>query len=289
MKQFKSPPASPEQAECSRNLFIPGAEQSNGATGPVTHASGYITGPLANRLLSGDCIERMSEVPDNSVDMVLADPPYGKTACKWDSQIPLDPMWKQLKRVTKKNAAIVFTASQPFTSVIILSQLALFRYSLIWQKTTPTGHLNANRMPLRSHEDILVFGKPPLTYHPQKTSGHERKVSTKRHGRNSKKTENYGEYARTEYDSTERYPTSILKFKNDRQKSALHPTQKPVALMEYLVKTYSDKGQTVLDFAMGVGTTGVACVNLGRKFIGIEIDEHYFNLACARILAAAPA
>lgn len=233
------------------------------------------------QLFQGDCLEILKKIPDQSIDAVIADPPYGTTACKWDSIIPLEPMWEQLRRVIKNNGAIVLFGSQPFTSALIMSNPGLFKYSLVWQKTTPTGHLNANKMPLRAHEDILVFGGKK--YYPQKTTGHQRKVSSASHKRNSIKTENYRAHGLTSYDSTERYPTSVLLFKSDKQKSALHPTQKPVALMEYLIKTYTNEGETVLDFTMGSGSTGVACVNTGRGFIGIELDEKYFKIAQARI------
>lgn len=233
-------------------------------------------------LLFGDCLEEMKNIPDGSVDMVLTDPPYGTTACKWDTVIPFEPMWYQLKRVIKKNGAIVLFGSQPFTSSLVMSNPSLFRYSLVWQKTTPTGHLNAKRMPLRVHEDISVFGGN--SYFPQKTTGHPRKVSTAHHKRQSKQTPSYGPHRLTTYDSTERYPTSVLTFKTDKQKEAFHPTQKPVALMEYLIKTYTNEGETVLDFTMGSGTTGVAAKNLGRHFIGIERDERYFEIARKRIL-----
>ncbi len=243
------------------------------------------------KLILGDCLEKMKDIADKSVDMVLTDPPYGTTACKWDSIIPLEPMWKQLKRIIKYNGAIIFTACHPFTSLLVMSNQKMFRYSLVYQKTTPTGHLNAKKMPLRCHEDILIFYKKLPTYNPQKTKNHKRKVSSaisrrKSIIRNNKKDKVYqNEIIEKvpDYDSTERYPLSILKFSTDKQKSTLHPTQKPVALMEYLIKTYTNKNETVLDFAMGSGTTGVACKNLNRKFIGIEKDEKYFNITKERI------
>lgn len=234
-------------------------------------------------LMQGDCLEKMKEIPDGSVDMVLTDPPYGVTSCKWDSIIPLDPMWAQLKRIIKPNGVIVMTAIQPFTSILVYSNTNWFKESLVWEKTTATGHLNAKHKFMRAHEDICVFYTKQATYNPQKTTGHARKVSSASSKINCKATECYGEHNLTSYDSTERYPRSVIKTSTDKQKTKLHPTQKPVALMEYLIKTYTNEGETVLDFAMGSGTTGAACVNLNRKFIGIELDENYFNIAKRRI------
>ena len=233
----------------------------------------------------GDCLEVMDKLIAEGVmvDAVITDPPYGTTACKWDSVIPFDEMWLKLNKLIKPNGAIIFTSSQPFTSALVMSNPKLFRYSLVYQKTTPTGHLNAKKMPMRCHEDILVFYKKSPTYNPQKTKGHERKVSTAESKKNCKKTDVYQKHGLTSYDSTERYPLSVLKFSTDKQKSAVHPTQKPVALMEYLIKTYTNEGELVLDFTMGSGTTGVACKNLNRKFIGIELDDGYFEIAKERI------
>lgn len=236
-------------------------------------------------LMQGDCLERMNEIQSGSIDMVLTDPPYGTTACKWDSIITLEPMWKQLKRIIKPNGAIVMTASQPFTSVLSCSNLPMLKESLVWEKTTATGHLNAKSKFMRAHEDILVFYSKPPTYNPQMTHGHERKVAL-RVDRAEKISDCYGnQKGETSYDSTSRYPRSVIKTSTDKQKSKLHPTQKPVSLMEYLIKTYSNAGETVLDFTFGSGTTGVAAVNLGRKFIGIELDKGYFEIAKNRILS----
>lgn len=238
---------------------------------------------VQTKLMQGDCLERMREIESGSVDMVLTDPPYGTTACKWDSVIPLEPMWRQLKRVAKLNGAIILTASNPFTSILICSNLQMFRYSLVWEKSTATGHLNANRMPMRAHEDIVVFYITLPTFNPQKTSGHTRKVSKAEHKTNCKATDCYGKHGSTTYDSTERYPRSVIKTSTDKQQSKLHPTQKPVFLMEYLIRTYSNEGEIVLDFAMGSGTTGVACTNLNRNFIGVELEQEYFRIAKKRI------
>lgn len=234
-------------------------------------------------LLQGDCLELLPCITDASVALVLTDPPYGTTACKWDSVIPFEPMWKQVWRVLKPNGAAVFTASQPFTSALVMSQAKHFKYEWIWHKTTATGHLNANRKPMTAHESVLVFSFGVPLYNPQKTTGHKRKVSTAHHKRGCVKTDTYGKHGLTGYDSTERYPRSVITFKSDKQKQALHPTQKPVALMEYLIRTYTNEGETVLDFTMGSGTTGVACMNTGRNFIGIERDEKYFQIAKERI------
>ena len=234
-------------------------------------------------LMLGDCLERIKEIPSGSVDMVLADPPYGTTQCKWDSIIDLDIMWEQLKRIVKPTGAIVMTASQPFTSVLVTSNLKMFKYSLCWEKTTATGHLNAKKMFMRAHEDILVFYSKPPTYNPQKTHGHKRKTANNV-DRGALQSDVYGnEKGVTNYSSTSRYPRSVIKTSTDKQKSKLHPTQKPVALMEYLIKTYTNENETVLDFTMGSGTTGVAAKNLNRKFIGIEMDKGYFNIAKERI------
>lgn len=236
------------------------------------------------RLYNEDCLVAMQAIPDNCIDLILCDLPYGVTARnKWDTVIPFDEMWKQYERIIAPNAAILLFGQGMFTANLMASNPKMWRYNLIWNKTTPTGFLNANRMPLRTHEDICVFYKKLPTYNPQKTTGHERKYSAAAHKRNSKMSTDYGEYQRTTYDSTERYPTSVLRFSTDKQKCALHPTQKPVALLEYLIRTYSNFGDTVLDNCMGSGSTGVAAVNTGRKFIGIELDEGYFNIASKRI------
>lgn len=234
-------------------------------------------------LWQGDCLELMKNIPDGSVDLVLTDPPYGTTACKWDSVIPFEPMWEQLNRIIKPNGAICLFGSEPFSSALRTSNIKDFKYDWYWQKTTPTGFLNAKKQPLRNIETISVFYSKQPTYNPQKTYGHKRKVSLAKHKQNCKKAEEYNDYGLASYDSTERYPTQILQFKTDRQKSALHPTQKPVALLEYLIRTYTNEGETVLDFTMGSGSTGVACVNTNRHFIGIELDEGYFNIAKKRI------
>jgi site-specific DNA-methyltransferase (adenine-specific) len=235
-------------------------------------------------LYYGDCLDIMNNIDDESIDMIFADLPYNITKNKWDIIIDPIKLWKQYERIIKSNGIIILTASQPFTSLMVNSNLKLFKYSLVWQKTTPTGHLNAKKMPMRIHEDILIFYKNPPTYNPQKTTGHIRKVSTANHKRNSKKTTNYNEHGLTGYDSTERYPTSILTFATDKQKSSLHPTQKPVSLLEYLIKTYTNEGDIVLDNVAGSGTTGVACDNLNRQFILIEKELEYVEIIKNRII-----
>jgi site-specific DNA-methyltransferase (adenine-specific) len=232
-------------------------------------------------LLQGDCLEVMKDLPDGSIDLVLTDPPYGTTACKWDSVIPLEPMWEQLKRVTKKKGAIVLTASQPFTSALIMSNVNMFKYDWIWVKTHATGHLNAWRRPMRQHEDILVFSGGSPTYTPQiedKPKQNQRPVPTR-----TKLSDCYGMHKLNAHrcPPDKSMPRSIVTFAN--RELGQHPTQKPVALMEYLIKTYTNEGETVLDFTMGSGTTGVACKNLNRNFIGIELDSEYFEIAKKRI------
>lgn len=233
-----------------------------------------------------DCLEGMKHINDKSIDMILCDLPYGKTQNKWDKLIPFESLWEQYERIIKDNGAIVLTADQPFTSLLVNSNQKLFRYSLVWEKTTPTGFLNANKMPLRIHEDILVFYKSAPQYNPQKTVGHIRKVSTAWNRRGCKKTDNYSEHGLTSYDSTERYPTSILKFATDKQKSSLHPTQKPLSLFQYLIETYTKPGDVILDNCMGSGTTAEACMNTDRKFIGFENDAEIFSIAENRISQA---
>lgn len=216
--------------------------------------------------------------------MILCDLPYGKTARnKWDKIIDLDSLWEEYKRIIKINGVIIFTADQPFSSVLVMSNPKWFRYSLVWHKTSPTGFLNAHKMPLRSHEDILIFYRKLPTYNPQKTDGHTRKISTAQHKRNSVRTSDYGEHGLTTYNSTERFPISVLTFKTDKQISSLHPTQKPVALFEYLIRTYTNENDLVLDPVIGSGTTAVACIKAKRRFIGIEKEEQYYKLATQRI------
>lgn len=234
-------------------------------------------------LMLGDCLEQMKEIPDGSVDMVLCDLPYGTTQCKWDSVIPFEPLWAQYRRVCKRNAAILLFGVEPFSSKLRMSNLRMFKYDWIWDKVRVTGFLNAKRQPMRAYEIISVFYDRQCTYNPQLTHGHQRKVSSAASKRNCKKTSAYGKHGLAGYDSTDRYPRNIQVFHTDTQKTALHTTQKPVALLEYLIKTYTNGDETVLDNCMGSGSTGVAAVNMGRSFIGIELDEQYFQIAKHRI------
>jgi len=225
------------------------------------------------KLMQGDCLELMKNVPDQSVDMILCDLPYGTTQNKWDSVIPFEPMWAQYKRICK--GAIVLTSTQPFTSALVASNSRDFRYEMVWEKSSVTGHLNAHRRPMRVHEDVLVFSDFAPPYYPQ---GLKPYGKTKKRGNNGT---NFGKSGTENYQEFTNYPRSIIRIANDSK--PVHPTQKPVALMEYLIRTYTNEGETVLDNCMGSGTTGVACVNTGRKFIGMEQDAKYFEIAQKRI------
>lgn len=225
----------------------------------------------------------MRKVPEKSADMILCDLPYGTTRNKWDSVIPLEPLWAEYMRVIKDNGAIVLTAQTPFDKLLGASNLKLLRYEWIWEKTSATGFLNAKRMPMKSHENILVFYKQLPVYNPQKTNGHKRKTSLARHKVGSKLSTNYNEHGLSSYDSTDRYPRSVLLFPTDKQREALHPTQKPVDLFRYLIRTYTNPGDTVLDNCMGSGTTAVAATLEGRNFIGFETDAGYVEIADKRL------
>lgn len=230
----------------------------------------------------------MKDIPDQSIDMILCDPPYGTTACKWDSVIPFDPMWAELKRVIKANGAIVLHGSQPFTSALIMSNIKMFKYCWVWEKSVAFGFVHAKNQPMKKHEDIMVFSAAPM--------GHKSLLGNKRmefypydavfKGNEAvvgKKPNSLGQRPNQDgnkYRPMTGFPTSVLKYKNDK---GLHPTQKPVALSEHLIKTYTNSTETVLDFTMGSGTTGAACINTDRKFIGIELDKTYFDTACRRI------
>ena len=234
------------------------------------------------QLIHGDCLEEMKKIPDRSVDMVLTDPPYGTTACKWDTVIPLEPMWEQLKRVIKPNGAIVMTASQPFTTTLIASNMNLFRYCWVWEKSRASNPMLAKKHPMKYHEDVCIFYLKQPTYNPILWKGEKSHATNdvesviRIHGdRKSKSKANTSDI---------KYPKSVIKIKSTNNVTNFHPTQKPVALMEYLIKTYTNENETVLDFTMGSGTTMLACKNLNRNGIGIELDETYFNIAKARIL-----
>ncbi len=231
-------------------------------------------------LYNENCLHVMSRLRDNSVDMLLVDLPYGTTACKWDSIIPLEVLWKEYNRICKPNAAMVFTAAQPFTTILISSNISNFKYDWVWEKPQGTNPMCAKIMPLKSHENILVFARQKTKYYPQMTQGTPYKGFS---SESSKIGEVYGSAKSKHRDNPEgtRYPKTVLKHKQER---GLHPTQKPVGLMEYLIKTYTDENDLVLDNTMGSGTTGVACANTTRRFLGIEQDSKYFDLAVRRIL-----
>ena len=231
-------------------------------------------------LRHGDCLEVMADIPDGSVDMVLTDPPYGTTACKWDSVIPFEPMWAHLKRITKKNGAIVMTASQPFTSALVMSNVKMFKYCWVWDKVRPSGFQIAKYRPMMRHEDVCVFSQVTPVYNKQMVL-RDKPVSGRVASSSDSSPIKYNDGKKRTY--THKNPQSILEYNKGSDGKYIHPTQKPVALMEYLIKTYTNEGETVLDFTMGSGTTGVAAKNLGRDFIGIEMDETYFNIAKERI------
>lgn len=231
------------------------------------------------QLYEGCCFDVFPTLADGSIDLVCADIPYGTTRCKWDSVLDLSRMWGELYRVAKPNAAIIIFSAQPFTSVLVASNLKDWRSEWIWEKGNATGFLNAKKQPLRAHENIEVFYRRQPTYNPQFTHGHERKTSK----RKSVNSECYGDAsALAEYNSTSRYPRDVQFWSSDKQKGSYHPTQKPVALLRYLIETYSNPGETVLDFTMGSGSTGVACQDSGRSFIGIEKDHAIYEVACER-------
>jgi site-specific DNA-methyltransferase (adenine-specific) len=233
------------------------------------------------KIMQGDCLELMKELPDKSIDMILCDLPYGTTACKWDTIIPFEPLWEQYERIIKDNGAIVLFGSEPFSSRLRMSNIKKYKYDWIWNKTTFANQMCAKFQPLKIQENISVFSKKKHIYHPQglieinKITKQGSKI-TDNNGGGVRKTEYFQQYTN--------YPRNILEFKLDKQK--LHSTQKPVALCEYLIKTYTNEGETVLDNCMGSGTTGVACINTKRNFIGIEKDPQYFETASERISKA---
>lgn len=236
-------------------------------------------------LLKGDCLELMKDIPDNSVDMILCDFPYGTTCNKWDTIIPFDALWMQYKRIRKSNAPILLFSQQPFTSLAVTSNIKEFRYEWIYEKTNGTGFLNAKKMPLKAHENILVFYKTLPTYNPQFTKG-----KPYCRGWKNLTSSNYGKgvFHFSASKDGKRFPRSVLKFSNvsSDSRKGFHPTQKPVALLEYLIKTYTNEGDMILDNCMGSGSTGVAAINTKRSFIGIEKEEEYYNIALKRISEA---
>ena len=233
-------------------------------------------------LLKGDCLEVMKSIESSSIDAIITDPPYGTTACKWDSVIPFELMWEQLNRIIKPNGAIVLFGSEPFSSALRMSNIKSFKYDWIFHKTLPVGHGYAKYRPMSNHEIISIFGKGKTTYNPQFTPREKPRTYTRKNASKS------GSSSMTSHDGETRvlkgkYPTTIQKFNTSVQKGKLHPTQKPISLMEYLIKTYTNENETVLDFTMGSGSTLVACQNTNRNGIGIEQDEEYFNIASERI------
>jgi site-specific DNA-methyltransferase (adenine-specific) len=242
-------------------------------------------------LIQGDCLEKMKEIESGSVDMILTDPPYGTTACKWDSIIPLEPMWEQLKRIIKPNRAVVLFGQEPFSSALRMSNIGNYKYDWYWKKARPSGFVNAKLKPLKDIEVISVFSdgstangsKKNMLYNPQGLIEVNKKWSRpKTYGTGEGVNPTRKSHKLDRVIKFENYPRQILEYKNHNGGS-VHPTQKPVDLMEYLVKTYTNENETVLDFTMGSGSTGVACKNLNRAFIGIELDETYFNIAKERI------
>ncbi len=241
-----------------------------------------------HKMIQGDCIVEMKNIPDKSIDMILCDLPYGTTACKWDTVIPFVSLWEQYKRIIKDNGAIVLTASQPFTSALVMSNIKWFRYEWIWDKAKGSNPLLSKKQPMKSHENILVFSKSQTRYNPQMTEGKPYLIPKTGGNRtnsitNAKDSKDFQQKT----DPTKRFPLTIQKY-SIHCGSKVHPTQKPVSLFEYLIKTYTNEGDLVLDNCMGSGTTGVACKNLNRNFIGIELDSEYFKIAESRIKEEVP-
>jgi len=244
-----------------------------------------------NKTYLGDCLDIMFDIPDKSIDMILCDLPYNTTNCKWDTPIDLEKLWLHYNRIIKDNGVIALTSQTPFDKVLGVSNIKMLKYEWIWEKTQATGHLNSKRMPMKSHENILIFYKKQPTYNPQKTFGHVRKVSSAKNRkvcinrRNNTDNIYHNENGDNvnDYDSTERFPRDVLKFSSDKQKSNLHKTQKPLKLMEYFVKTYTNENDTILDNTAGSGTTGLACKNLNRNYIMIEKDKEIFEICQKRL------
>lgn len=236
------------------------------------------------QIYNEDCLEGMSRIENGAVDLVLCDLPYGTTACSWDTVIPFEPLWKEYRRVLKPNGALALMAAQPFATDLINSARKLFRYDLVWEKTAPVGFAHCHHMPLRSHELVLLFYRRQPTYNPQGLVKLEKPVTRGGRGKGGSVYHALDKVYQQEYTN---YPRSILRFPFKGQGRRVHPTQKPVELMEYLVRTYSNPGDLVLDNCMGSGTTAVACLNSGRRFIGFELDEKHFEAARKRINARA--
>ena len=244
---------------------------------------------IGYELLFGDCLEKMKGIPDGSVDMILCDLPFGVTQNPIDKAIPFEPLWGEYNRVIKENGCIALFAQGSFYVDLVASNPKMYRYDLVWDKVLTTGFLNAKRMPLRQHEQIAVFYKKLPVYNPQFSKGKPQHSMGSVYLEKSRKNRNYGGFEAKEdgrKGNTEKYPTSVIRVQKLHPSSCKHPTQKPVPLLEYLVSTYTNEGETVLDNCMGSGSTGVACANTGRKFIGIEIDDHYFRMAKERVVTA---
>lgn len=239
------------------------------------------------QIFNGDCLEVMDNLiqQEIKVDAIITDIPYGTTRCKWDSIIPFEEMWKRIKEIRKPTTPIVLFGSEPFSSYLRLSNIKEYKYDWKWEKTQATGFFNVKKQPMRCIEDICVFYQKQCLYNPQKTEGHKPVNSYTKYLSTVNKTEVYGKCTKelSGGGNTDRFPRQLLTYSSDKQTCYLHPTQKPLELMEYLVKTYSNENDLVLDFTMGSGTTGVACKKLNRDFIGIELDENYFNIAKERI------
>jgi site-specific DNA-methyltransferase (adenine-specific) len=238
-------------------------------------------------LYNGDCIEIMQNLINQGVkvDAIITDIPYGTTRCKWDNVIPFNEMWECIKKIRKDNTPIILFGSEPFSSKLRLSNIKEYKYDWKWQKTQATGFFNAKKQPMRCIEDICVFYKKQCLYNPQKTENHKPINSYTKYLKTVNKTQVYGKCTQelSGGGNTDRYPRQLLTYSSDKQTCYLHPTQKPISLMEYLVKTYTNEGDIVIDFTMGSGTTGVACKKLGRNFIGIELEKEYFDIAEKRI------
>ena len=241
---------------------------------------------MNSEIFLGDCLHVMEDLPDNCIDMVFCDLPYGTTQNKWDSIIPFDDLWRAYNRVVKENGAVVLTSQQPFTSKLIVSNPNQFRYEWIWEKNKATGHLNAKKMPMKAHENILLFYRKLPTYNPQKTTGHKPfgSVKPRKNIPHPKEKRNYNHLTETfgnDGTTTDRYPRSVQKFPviNNDNPLKFHPTQKPVGMIEYFINTYSNENDVILDNCMGSGSTCIACINTNRKYIGIESDKDYFDTA----------
>ena len=243
-----------------------------------------------NQVINGDCLEVMKDIPDKSIDMILCDLPYGTTACKWDTIIPFEPLWEQYKRIIKDNGAVVLTASQPFTSALVMSNIKMFKYEWIWDKVSGKDFYQAKKRPLKQHENILIFSNGITKYNPQMYQAEKKNIRDRVKNNTKAQTGTiYGdlkEYT-SQKDERERYPGSVFIHSYQENElhysKRLHPTQKPVALFEYLIKTYTNENETVLDNCMGSGTTAIACINTNRNYIGYELDKEYFDIANERI------